>query len=45
MWMLISGRIPPAVFAYVMARMLGAMAGRFPREAISLQDAALNLNP
>ena len=43
-WTLILGRIAPAVFAHVPARMWGAMAGRSPDEAIFLQDTALDMN-
>ena len=44
-WTLILGRIAPAVFAHVPASMWGAMAGRYPHEAIFLQDTALDMNP
>ena len=44
-WTLILGRIAPAVFARVPASMWGAIAGRSPREAIFLQDTALDMNP
>ena len=44
-WMLILGRIAPAVFAHLPTSMWGAMAARSPHEAIFLQDTALDMNP
>ena len=41
---LILGRIAPAVFAHVPASMWGAMAGRSLKEAILVQDTALDMN-
>ena len=42
---LIPCRGAPAVLAHVPASMSGAMAGRYPHEAIFLQVTTVNMNP